>query len=73
MEKMHGMDFSDTKWQILHPEDKIIGVDLVLFLDLEILQKNKDKSISLKQKLLASFKRNNIFLGNLEIYFNYGK
>jgi cation diffusion facilitator family transporter len=58
----------------IHPDDKAIGVDLVLLLDkLEGLQINKEQILALKQKLFATFKKNDIFLGNLEIYTNYGK
>jgi cation diffusion facilitator family transporter len=64
----------------IHPDDKAIGVDLILLLDgldnsdkLERLQINKEKILALKQKLFATFKKNDIFLGNLEIYSNYGK
>lgn len=64
----------------IHPDDKAIGVYLILLLDgldnsdkLERLQINKDQILVLKQKLLASFKKNDILLGNLEIYTNYGK
>ena len=61
----------------IHPDDKAIGVDLVLLLDnsdnSERLQINKEQTLALKQKLFATFKKNDILLGNLEIYFNYGK
>ena len=58
----------------IHPEDKTIGVDLDLLLDnLDSMQINKEQILALKQKLFATFKKNNILLGNLEIYSNYGK